>query len=89
MVPRMVGDDWLVSYRELWRVGTALDGISRRLRRSNSLAGGAKELEANYGEFEAHFLCFFPQLMRFVVSCKAQQGISETSVWKQVGQARG
>ena len=83
VVPRMVRDDWLVSYRELWRVGAALDGISTRLRRSNTLAGGVHELEANYGEFEKHFLIFFPQLMGFVDRCKGQQGIREALVWKQ------
>lgn len=87
IVPRMVRDDWLVSYGELWRVRAALDGISRRLRRSNALAGGADELETHYSELEAHFLCFFPQLMGFVDGCKAQQGIGEPSVCKQGEQA--
>ncbi|MDX1487510.1 MAG: ACP phosphodiesterase [Acidiferrobacterales bacterium] len=82
IVPRMVRDDWLVSYSELWRVRAALDGISRRLRRNNTLAGGADELETHYDELEAHFLCFFPQLMCFVDSYKSQQGISGPSVWK-------
>jgi acyl carrier protein phosphodiesterase len=82
IVPRMVRDDWLGSYRELWRVGAALDGISRRLRRSNTLAGGLRELEANYTRFEGHFLAFFPELMRHVGRCKMDAGISEGSVWK-------
>ena len=82
IVPRMVRDDWLVSYRELWRVGTALDGISRRLRRSNTLAGGVDELKTHYDELEAHFLCFFPQLMGFVSTCQARQGINDPSLWK-------
>lgn len=89
IVPRMVRDDWLVSYAELWRVRAALDGISRRLRRSNTLAGGADELENRYGELEEHFLRFFPQLMGFVDDCKAQQGIGEPSVCIQSGQATG
>jgi acyl carrier protein phosphodiesterase len=83
IVPRMVRDDWLGSYRELWRVGAALDGISRRLRRSNTLAGGLRELEANYVRFEQHFLAFFPQLMRHVGRCKADAGIYEASVWRR------
>ncbi|MFQ5936760.1 MAG: ACP phosphodiesterase [Acidiferrobacterales bacterium] len=82
IVPRMVGDDWLGTYRELWRVGAALDGISRRLRRSNTLVGGVRELESNYDRFEHHFLSFFPQLMLFVDQWKTAEGISEASVWK-------
>jgi Acyl carrier protein phosphodiesterase len=74
----------LGSYRELWRVGAALDGISRRLRRRNTLAGGLRELEANYVRFEQHFLTFFPQLMRHVGRCKMDAGICEESVWKRV-----
>lgn len=87
IVPRMVRDDWLGSYRELWRVGAALDGISRRLRRSNTLAGGLSELEANYTRLEGHFLAFFPQLMRHVGRCKLDAGISEGSVWKSTTSA--
>lgn len=84
VVPRMVHDDWLGSYRELRHVGAALDGISRRLRRSNTLAGGLGELEANYVGFEQHFLAFFPQLMGHVGRCKVDAGIFEGSVWKRV-----
>ena len=87
IVPRMVHDDWLGSYRELWRVGAALDGISRRLRRSNTLTGGLRELEANYARFEAHFLAFFPQLMRHVGRCKMDAGIREGSVWRSAASA--
>lgn len=82
IVPRMVQDDWLGSYRELWRVGAALDGISRRLRRSSTLAGGLEELETNYVCFEEHFLAFFPQLMQHVGHCKVDAGVLEGSVWK-------
>ena len=89
IVPRMVHDDWLGSYRELWRVGAALDGISRRLRRSNTLAGGLSELEANYVRFEGYFLAFFPQLMRHVSRCKVDAGIAEGSVWKSSAAAAG
>ncbi|MFQ5995329.1 MAG: ACP phosphodiesterase [Acidiferrobacterales bacterium] len=83
MVPRMVRDDWLVTYRELWRIDLALNGISRRLRRVNALTGGARELEANYVRFEECFLAFFPELMRFVDQDKTSKGIIEDNVWKR------
>ena len=82
ILPHMVRDDWLGSYRELWRVGAALEGISRRLRRSNTLGGGLRELETNYVRFEQHFLAFFPQLIRHVDRCKMEAGISGESSWK-------
>ncbi len=60
----MVKNDWLGGYREVSGIGRALDGLSTRLRRPNSLAGSAEELEANYEEMEGQFLRFFPDLVR-------------------------
>ena len=62
MVPHMIADDWLGSYAELENVGRALDGIARRIARSNPLAGAVIEIEANYGELDGDFQRFFPQL---------------------------
>ena len=62
MVPHMIADDWLGSYAELENVGRALDGIARRITRSNPLAGAVVEIEANYGALEGDFRRFFPQL---------------------------
>jgi len=62
MVPHMIADDWLGSYAELDNVGRALDGIARRITRSNPLAGAVVEIEANYGELDDDFRRFFPQL---------------------------
>lgn len=62
IVPHMIADDWLSSYAELDNVGRALDGIARRIKRSNPLAGALAEIEANYVALEADFRCFFPEL---------------------------
>ena len=62
MVPHMIADDWLGSYAELENVGRALDGIARRITRSNPLAGAVVEIESNYGALEGDFRRFFPQL---------------------------
>ena len=35
IAPHMVADDWLSSYEDLANVGRALDGISRRITRTN------------------------------------------------------
>jgi acyl carrier protein phosphodiesterase len=38
IAPHMIADDWLGSYSALENVGRALDGIARRIARSNPLA---------------------------------------------------
>lgn len=64
VIRHMVKHDWLQGYRETAGIGRALDGLSMRLRRSNTLAGSVEELEANYDEMEGQFLRFFPDLVR-------------------------
>ena len=64
VIRHMVKNDWLGGYREVSGIGRALDGLSTRLRRPNSLAGSVEELEANYEEMEGQFLRFFPDLVR-------------------------
>ena len=59
----MIEQDWLSSYRTTAGIGRALDGISTRIKRSNTLRGGVEELERNYEAMEDHFLAFFPELI--------------------------
>ena len=62
IAPHMIADDWLGSYAQLDNVGRALDGIARRFKRSNPLAGALAEIEANYAALHDDFQRFFPQL---------------------------
>jgi acyl carrier protein phosphodiesterase len=62
IVPHMIADNWLGSYAELANVGRALEGISRRMTRSNPLAGAVTEIEINYAALEGDFQRFFPEL---------------------------
>ena len=62
MLPHMVSQDWLVSYREPAGAQQALQGMSRRLTRGTGLLAAAAELHARYSEIEADFHCFFPAL---------------------------
>lgn len=62
IAPRMIEDDWLGSYAELANVGRALDGIARRITRTNPLAGALPEIEENYAALEEDFRRFFPLL---------------------------
>lgn len=62
IAPHMIADDWLGAYGDLANVGSALDGISRRITRRNPLAGAVAEIEANYGALDDDFRRFFPEL---------------------------
>ena len=64
VIKHMVQHDWLHGYLEIAAIGRALDGLSMRIRRPNTLAGSVEELETNYDEMEGHFLRFFPDLVR-------------------------
>ncbi len=68
LVPYLVREDWLGSYRDPDQVSLALEGIGRRLSGPNLLRGGAEELLAHYSLFEADFRRFFPQAQAFAQS---------------------
>ena len=61
----MVELDWLGSYAKVESVDTALNRMSQRLRRSNTLQGSAQELEDNYTDFERDFRRFIPDAVDF------------------------
>ena len=73
-VPRMIEEDWLGSYRHLDAIGVTLDRISkrmeRRFNRGNNLRGAIEEVKINYGELQAHFESFFPELISYVESLR-------------------
>ncbi len=79
MLPYMVADDWLASYRELENVGRALAGLSRRLQVPNHLNQGLAELTANYDELESDFLAFWPELTGFVA--REESGV-KLELWR-------
>lgn len=66
MLPHMLANDWLANYAEQEVIDATIDGISRRLKRANTLAGGGEELRRRYDAFEASFMAFFPELVRYV-----------------------
>ncbi len=68
VISSMAEHDWLGSYAHMASLHRALDSISHRLRRANSLPGSAQELERDYAAFEADFLAFMPQVIAFVRS---------------------
>ncbi|HDZ55875.1 MAG TPA: DUF479 domain-containing protein [Pseudomonas xinjiangensis] len=68
VIQRMAEYDWLTSYVELSNLHRALDNMSRRLKRVNTLPGAVAELEADYSGFEADFLEFMPEVAAFATS---------------------
>lgn len=66
ILPAMIRDNWLVSYRELEGIERALRGISRRLSRPIDLAASTEELRLHYDAFAADFREFFPEVSDFV-----------------------
>ena len=66
ILPYMIGQNWLNSYQNISQIGQALNGISRRLTRQNSLLDSVEELEWHYGLFEQDFQLFFAELIEFV-----------------------
>lgn len=65
MLPFMRAEDWLKSYARVEWIDLTLQRMARRLRRGEMLAGGGEELHRNYERFEADFLTFFPELIRY------------------------
>lgn len=70
MIPFMIRDDWLGSYRDLNGVEQALKRLSRRVTDGNRLVCAIDDIKVHYRELEANFLSFFPDLIRFVNDIK-------------------
>jgi acyl carrier protein phosphodiesterase len=75
MLPHMIGDDWLTSYRDLDNIARALRGISRRLRRENPLPTAMGALRESYDGLEGDFRQFFPELVEFGNRLEAANGL--------------
>lgn len=65
VVTHMARDNWLESYQQTSAMQAAINGISRRIRFENKLAGAGEEVVANYQKFEQVFNLFMPQLIAF------------------------
>lgn len=63
VVSRMIAGDWLSFYQHLDNTGRAIDGVSRRIRFENQLAGAIEEVKDNYSLYQTAFEQFFPELL--------------------------
>ena len=66
MLPYIIEENWLVSYREIDAIDRALNRLAKRFKRVNTLPNAAEELAANYEELQGDFYRFFPDLIQFV-----------------------
>ncbi|MEH2230408.1 MAG: ACP phosphodiesterase [Nostoc sp.] len=65
ILPSMISQDWLTSYREVAAVENALKRISARVKRENDIKSGIEDLLSNYQQLESNFLDFFCDLMSY------------------------
>jgi acyl carrier protein phosphodiesterase len=73
MLPYIIQEDWLTSYKEISAIDRALNRLSKRFKRENPLVNAAEELAANYAPLEADFHRFFPDLIDYARSHGALQ----------------
>ena len=66
MIPWLIKEQWLTSYRSLNGVQRALVGINYRFSRETTLGHAIESIKRCYQELEADFLRFFPEVIRFV-----------------------
>lgn len=64
LVP-IIFEELLPSYGQLSGIGTALERMSRRVTRTNPLAGGEAELLRHYADLQADFHGFMPPVRSF------------------------
>jgi acyl carrier protein phosphodiesterase len=69
-IPAIIETDLLGSYQSLDGISVALQRISGRIKRENTLAEGISDLENNYRELKTDFEEFFPKLIDFVQTAR-------------------
>ncbi len=65
IIPHMTENNWFVSYRNIDVIERAINSISYRLKKPNSIIGSIDEVKDNYQQLETAFDDFFPQLQTY------------------------
>ena len=65
LAPKIVAQQWLLSYGDIDALGRTIDRVATRLSRPQLLAGGIDEVKQHYDDLERDFLGFFPELIEF------------------------
>ncbi len=66
IIEKLIQENWLGAYGTMEGIDGTFKRMSKRLRSENMLDSAVEELEAHYTALNAHFLEFFPQLIRQV-----------------------
>ncbi|ACB53968.1 DUF479-containing protein [Crocosphaera subtropica ATCC 51142] len=74
ILPRIILENWLVSYRKIEGIKRTCQRLAQRIKRPNNCAHRRADLfeiahydlQENYQELESDFLLFFPKLVKYV-----------------------
>lgn len=66
MLPSILKNDWLASYRDLNFLARAFRGLSYRTPYKSNLWNAVSDLTQNYHLFESEFKTFFPDMVEYV-----------------------
>ncbi|NEQ38198.1 MAG: DUF479 domain-containing protein [Okeania sp. SIO3I5] len=66
ILPKIISENWLSSYKKISGINLTFVRLSRRLNRENNLASATNELLKNYAEIKSDFLIFFPEVINYV-----------------------
>lgn len=72
VLPRMIADDWLFSYKDFERLRVPLRSLAFRARGGESLIEAFGEIAVNYDFFDELFKEFFPRLQDFVQKTRVE-----------------
>ena len=67
-ISAIIEDRWIERYRSVSGLRVVFEGISRRVKRENPLAGSERELVTHYDEMNEHFNQFFPEIIEYAKS---------------------
>lgn len=65
MLPFILKNDWLASYRDLNFLARAFRGLSYRTPFESNLKNAVQDLSADYSNYEVDFRRFFPDIVEF------------------------
>lgn len=66
MLPYMIRGNWLVGYRDIAGVHSALSGMASRTPYESRMEYASNDLKAHHSLFRQEFRTFFPELRHFV-----------------------
>ena len=65
LLPYMIKDDWLYSYRKIEGIEKVLQGMNRRTNNKSQMDLATEDLKIHYTEFDNDFKIFFEELRIF------------------------